>query len=159
MTQTTSERRPRQFDIRAKVVVTTVAMTALVGGWNLVAQLDDAKAEATAASTADAALKATAVELAAIPMDAVRRRMGADFEPLNLAPIPALPPASQLLVSDTLAAPTAGLETDMTSSQLPAIAALAPLPTMAPLAALSSLPAPTAGGSVGGSPAQTSGGS
>jgi hypothetical protein len=124
-----------------------------------VAQLDNAKAEATAATTADATLKATAVDLAAIPMYAAQRRMDVGFEPLTLAPIPALPPVSQLLVPDTLAAQTTGLQTDMTSSQLPAIAALAPLPTMAPLPALPSLPAPTAGGSVSSSPAQTSGGS
>jgi hypothetical protein len=154
--------RPGKFGTNAKTVVTTVAVTALLAGWNLVGQLDKAKAEVPIVDEVAAASLAQEASTLATPLPVARFLV--DLQPLALAPIPTLAPLNQVLVPGTGGGLTVARPGAPALPAVPGLAALAPLPTMAPLPSLPSLPqAPASnngnGNSGGSGGAQTSGGS
>ncbi len=148
MNTTPTRRKPRQFTTGAKIAATTAAVTALLGGWNLIGHLDAAQA----ASKADAQSAGTTVNTAtqrSLLLPTVTPTVAATpgLPAITFAPIPALPPASALLQA-SISNGTSGVS--LAAITLPPLQALAPLPTMAPLPGLPSLPQPPAQSSGGG---------
>lgn len=63
------KRNSRRFDARAKAMASTVAITAMIAGWNLVAHLDSANAQAKAEAPASGTIAAQlATTLAPTPL-------------------------------------------------------------------------------------------
>ncbi|MBK8050486.1 MAG: hypothetical protein IPK16_27320 [Anaerolineales bacterium] len=137
----------RKFGAGARTVIAGAAMTAVIGGWNLVGHLDAAKAESS--PEMDLAKQGTPD----IVFPTVTPTAVGLLPSLAVTPIPTLPPRTQY-ESQT----TGGQPVSTGALNLPALPAFAPLPTMAPLPQLPSLPqAPAgAGGTTG---RQSSGGS
>jgi hypothetical protein len=163
-----ARRKPKSYTTRAKTVTSVMAATALLAGWNMIANLDRAKAQEPVTDTpADSALAAapvvqpTAVQPTAVPPTPVLlptptaapgqsalRAIQLGIEPLQVEPIPTLPP-----LSDLLARSSAGVMVPAGSS--PAFIGVAPVPTLAPLPqlalrAMPSIPAPPSNNGGGG---------
>lgn len=137
----------RKFGAGARTVIAGAAMTAVIGGWNLVGHLDTAKADSVP-ELEPAEQSTPDIVLPTVTPTAVGLLL-----PLEVTPIPTLPPRTQL------ATLTNGVQTAPASTlRLPALPAFAPLPTMAPLPQLPSLPQTPAGGG-GTTGRQSSGGS
>ncbi len=155
MTQPTStktpqpaRRKPRKFGRQAKTIVSAAAVTALIGGWNLIAHMDNAQATDAAPQPAqnDAAV------LQAIHLHTPTPSPWPTLAPLTIDAIPTLATRAAL--------PNAGAALTARSGgvQLPAMAVLAPLPDLAPLPSMPSLPPPPSGGSGGGGSNNNGGG-
>lgn len=147
------KRKPQRFGRTAKIVVSALATTTLLGGWNLIAHLDSAQADAAAKSATPAlpTLAPTATGQAATPTPLVFPTLA----PLTIASVPTLRPAPNLSLPGVTTTVNAAA---FTTLEMPA---LAPLPTMAPLPSMPNLPpppAPSHGGSSNGGGSNNSGG-
>ena len=144
MTQSKSRRKTRRLTADAKTTVVAMSVAALIGGWNLVGQVES-KALQAELTGADAIAMMTphpiniASTVTAWPT----------LKPLDTpAPIPTLVPLSSVLSepnagsNEPSQAPSTGVESAIQPLQVSAIPTLAPLPTMAPLPPMPSMPAP-----------------
>jgi len=130
-----------------------MAVTALIGGWNVIGHLEEAKAATKTqnnelAPGANATIADSTIKLPTPTPQPATLDMP-DLAPLAVAPIPTLRPMSALLAGGVQGASQAGAGVAI---QLPGLQALAPLPTMAPLPSLPSMPsAPTSSSGSGNS--------
>lgn len=158
-----TKRKPRKFDTRAKTMASTVAIAALIAGWNLVAHLDSANAQAKAAAPDSGTVAAQLATLAPPPLGVYLPtvtpvfRSGAitatEFQlpPLDIKPIATLAPFSGVLAQDNLLLASAIRPQQILA--LPTMPALVALPELT-LPSLPSLPPPppsSSGGSGNGS--------
>jgi hypothetical protein len=120
------KRKAPRFGGAAKIAVSALAATTLLGGWNLIAHLDNAQADAKANNDGATTLLAPISS----PM----------LAPLTIAPVPTLRPASNLALPSAAEIANPAV---FTASKLPA---LAPLPTMASLPNLPPPPSAPSGG-------------
>jgi hypothetical protein len=168
-----ARRKPKSYTTRAKTVTSVMAATALLAGWNMIANLDRAKAQepVTDASVDSALAAAPVVQPTAVPPTPVLlptptaapgqsalRAIQLGIEPLQVEPIPTLLPLGALLARSS-----AGVMVPAGGS--PAFIGVAPVPTLAPLPqlalrAMPSIPAPPSnnGGGGGGNNNNNSGG-
>ncbi len=119
MTTQNSKRKPRKFDASAKVLFSTAAVAALVGGWNAIGHLDSAKAAAPSTTT-------TGAQPEVAP---ITESDSAVLAALGVQPLPTLAPASAVLANTGSA-----LAQNAGALQLPDI------PTLQPLQPLDQLP-------------------
>ena len=148
MTTTSTRRKPRRFTTGAKVAATTVAVTALLGGWNLIGHLEAAQAANKAGAQSGATTDSTVVKPSLmLPTVTPTPAATPELRTFAFAPIPTLAPASDLLQAT---APDLSNGGGLAAIALPPLQALAPLPTMEPLPALPALPPPPAASSGGG---------
>ncbi len=146
-TASPARRKPRKFSGQAKTIVSAAAVTALIGGWNLIAHLDNAQATDMAPQPAqnDAAV------LQEIHLNTPTPSPWPTLAPLQIAAIPTLAPRTAL--------PDGGVSLAQAGNvQLPAMALLAPLPDLAPLPSMPSLPPPPSSGGGGGGGGNNGGG-
>jgi hypothetical protein len=153
-TASPARRKPRKFSRQAKTIVSAAAVTALIGGWNLIAHLDNAQATDAAPQPA----QNDAAALQEIRLNTPTPSPWPTLAPLQIAAIPTLAPRTALPSGGFTSAAQTG------SVQLPAMALLAPLPDLAPLPSMPSLPPPPSnsgggGGGNNGGGATSSGGS
>jgi hypothetical protein len=162
-----ARRKPKSYTTRAKTVTSVMAATALLAGWNMIANLDRAKAQepVTDASVDSALAAAPVVQPTAVPPTPVLlptptaapgqsalRAIQLGIEPLQVEPIPTLLPLGALLARSS-----AGVMVPAGGS--PACIGVAPVPQLA-LRAMPSIPAPPSnnGGGGGGNNNNNSGG-
>ena len=131
-----TKRKPQRFGGAAKIAVSALAVTTLLGGWNLIAHLDRAQADAQAKSAAPVAptFSLTATKQSSAPTMLAFPTL----PPLTIAPAPTLRPAPNLSLPGVTTAANAAA---FTTQGLPA---LAPLPKLAPLPSMPNLPPPPA---------------
>lgn len=129
------KRKALRFDGAAKTVVSALAATTLLGGWNLIAHLDNAQADAKADGAAS--VTSTVSPTATKPASPPPLRLPT-LAPLTIASVPTLQPAPDL------AQPRAAAMTNPVVFSAAELPALAPLPTLAPLPSLPNLPPPSA---------------
>ena len=125
-------RKQRKFGIGAKVLVSSAAAAALVGGWSAIGQLDAAKAESAGQQRA-----APTPAPVSAPDSTLLQRMG-------VGPVPTLEPASSLLAQSG----ATGAQSSSTF-KLPDMPALQPLQPLSQLPSMPSVQMP-AGGFFGG---------
>jgi uncharacterized membrane protein YgcG len=123
--------RAQRFGGAAKTAVSIAAVATMIGGWNLVAHLDNAQAD-----EADASAAPTPAQVS-IALDAAQPTQIAfpTLAPLVIAPVPTLRAAPGVLQPVERVAGD-GMPT------LSDLSVLAPLPTLAPLPAMPELPPP-----------------
>jgi len=130
-----TKRKPSRFGASAKTAVSMVAAAALLGGWNLVAHLDNAQAD----TQADPLTTLSSTSLTVAPVAAIQSRTTPralpTLAPLTIAPVPTLKIAPGCVQPADAAAGVAALA-------LPDLPALAALPTLAPLPSMPNLPPP-----------------
>jgi len=81
-----TKRKPSRFGASAKTAVSMVAAAALLGGWNLVAHLDNAQAD----TQADPLTTLSSTSLTVAPVVAIQSRTTPRALP-TLAPLPSMP--------------------------------------------------------------------
>ena len=91
MTTTPTRRKPRHFTTGAKAAATTVAVTALLGGWNLIGHLDAAQAANKAGAQSAATTDSTAAQPSLL-LPTVTPSVAAppELRSITFAPIPTL---------------------------------------------------------------------
>jgi hypothetical protein len=138
-TASPARRKPRKFSRQAKTIVSAAAVTALIGGWNLIAHLDNAQAT----DAMPQPVQNDAAVLQEFHLNTPTPNPWPTLAPLQFAAVPTLAPRTALPSGGVTSAAQAG------SVQLPAMALLAPLPDLAPLPSMPSLPPPPNGGGGG----------
>ena len=164
-----TKRNPRKFDARAKTMASTVAITALIAGWNLVAHLDSANAQAKAAAPDSVTVAARLATLAPTPLGVYLPTVTPVFRsstitatqfqlpPLDIKPIATLAPFSSVLAQENLLSASAIRPQQLLA--LPTMPALLALPELT-LPSMPSLPPPppSSGGGGNNSSGSSSGG-
>lgn len=118
--------KPRKFTATAKVMVTALSVSALIGGWNLISHSEALKNQM--AQSTGAALEAN--QNVASVTNAPAPTPWPTIPALVIPAVPTLPATNP----DLAQAPSANdTQVANNSAALPPIATLAPLPTIAPL--------------------------
>lgn len=135
----------RKFTTSTKVTVTALSVLSFIGGWDLIARLENQDAQADALpSTPAPALSPTAISLPATPWPTI--------PPLaELPPIPTLLPTLTTFGQiDASIQPLRGGDSSVGRIELAPLPVLAPLPTLAPLPPMPAPPPPPAPAGGGG---------
>jgi hypothetical protein len=146
----------RKFTGRARVTLTAVSLMSFLGGWNLIARLENQTAQAGSIP-----LKPPSLPTSTLPTPAAWP---------TVQPLAEIPPIPTLVPTRTTWPTTgAGLQSDQTGQEkftgapapvtLAPLPALAPLPTLAPLPPLPALPPPPPPPAPAGGGGNNSGGS